>query len=138
MTSAFDQLRDQVGRQLDELLSGKLATTGERATIRLPRYFQRNGTATQQREQLWVEIQARYLARQSGVERDGRAALLTAGAPGAGKSTAVQQLGLVDDGWRRLDADIVKGRSRSGVGCGRRRRRRACRVAGRRPRGHAP
>jgi hypothetical protein len=34
--------------------------------------------------------------------------LLTAGVPGAGKSRAVDQLGVVDDGWRRLDADVVK------------------------------
>lgn len=81
MTAADDQLRDPVARQLDELLTGELATDGDRATVRLSRYFQRNGAATQQRERLWVEIQARYLARQSGVERDGRAALLTAGAP---------------------------------------------------------
>jgi len=49
----------------------------------------------------------RYLARQSAVTREGRAALLTAG-PGAGKSSVVSQLGLVDEGWRRLDADVVK------------------------------
>jgi len=34
--------------------------------------------------------------------------LLTAGVPGAGKSSVVSQLGLVDEGWRRLDADVVK------------------------------
>jgi len=50
----------------------------------------------------------RYLARQSAVTREGRAALLTAGVPGAGKSSVVSQLGLVNEGWRRLDADVVK------------------------------
>lgn len=108
MTAADDGLRDQVARQLDELLTGPLATNGERATIQLSRYFLGNGTPTIERDRLWDQIEERYLARQAGVEREGRAALLTAGAPGAGKSTAVQQLGLVDDGWRRLDADIVK------------------------------
>jgi len=48
------------------------------------------------------------LARQPNVVREGRAALLTAGVPGAGKSRAVERLGVVDEGWRRLDADVVK------------------------------
>jgi len=38
----------------------------------------------------------------------GEAALLTAGVPGAGKSRAIDQLGVVGEGWRRLDADVVK------------------------------
>lgn len=53
-------------------------------------------------------IMARYLARQSDVLREGKAALLTAGPPGAGKSAALDQFGLAACGWRRLDADIVK------------------------------
>lgn len=36
------------------------------------------------------------------------AILVTAGPPGAGKSTHIQQLDLVDRGWRRIDADQIK------------------------------
>jgi len=68
----------------------------------------RHSRPTPERDRLWTDIHQQYLARQSGVERDGRAALLTAGAPGAGKSTAVARLGLADEGSRRLDADVVK------------------------------
>ena len=101
------ELRDRIAGQLDELLSGPLASNGERATALLARHLSR-GAPTPARRRFWDEIEDRYLVRQSSVARDGRAALLTAGAPGAGKSTAVQRLGLVDEGWRHLDADIVK------------------------------
>lgn len=53
---------------------------------------------------MWCGMVDRYLARQCAVIREGRAALLTAGVPGAGKSSVVSQLGLVDEVWRRLDA----------------------------------
>lgn len=108
MSSPDAELREQVARQLDELLSGPLATNGPRATIQLARYFLRDDNPTIERDRLWDQIEERYLALQAGVALDGRAALLTAGAPGAGKSTAVARLRLVGDGWRRLDADIVK------------------------------
>lgn len=107
MTAPAPELRDQVARQLDELFSGPLASNGALAGRLLARHLS-HGVPTPQRLRVWNEIQERYLARQPGVERDGRAALLTAGAPGAGKSTAVDQLALVDEGWRRLDADVVK------------------------------
>lgn len=43
------------------------------------------------------------------VEKGGRVAvLITAGPPGAGKSTKVDDLGLAGDGWRRIDADDIK------------------------------
>lgn len=41
------------------------------------------------------------------IEKDGLAALVTAGPPGAGKSTLVTELHLAD-GWRRIDADDIK------------------------------
>jgi predicted kinase len=107
VTAAEAGLRDEVARQLDELLNGPLASNGARATALLARNL-RHSRPTPERDRLWTDIHQQYLARQSGVERDGHAALLTAGAPGAGKSTAVARLGLVDEGWRRLDADIVK------------------------------
>lgn len=72
-----------------------------------PQNFRR-GDLTPTRRELWRDLRGHYLARQPSVTREGRAALLTAGVPGAGKSHAVAQLGVVDDGWRRLDADVVK------------------------------
>lgn len=46
---------------------------------------------------------------EEGVETGGRVAvLITAGPPGAGKSTKVEELGLADDGWRHIDADDIK------------------------------
>ncbi|OMH27705.1 hypothetical protein BKD30_03430 [Tersicoccus phoenicis] len=47
-----------------------------------------------------------FEADQSDVAREGRSVVLTAGPPGAGKSTAVA--GLVLDGWRVIDADDIK------------------------------
>lgn len=48
---------------------------------------------------------------EEGVEKGGRVAvLITAGPPGAGKSTKVDELGLADDGWRHIDADDLKRR----------------------------
>jgi predicted kinase len=41
------------------------------------------------------------------IEKDGLAALVTAGPPGAGKSTLVTEMRLAD-GWRRIDADDIK------------------------------
>lgn len=49
-----------------------------------------------------------YLGEQTDVEWGGRCAIVTAGAPGAGKSTAIGHRGLVGKGWRVLDADRVK------------------------------
>jgi adenylate kinase family enzyme len=42
------------------------------------------------------------------IKTDGRAALVTAGPPGAGKSTLVEKLDLAGDGWRVIDADVIK------------------------------
>lgn len=109
MTHAGDaERRTQVARQLEQLLTGPLAPNGRRATIAQAMNFGRDGRTTTERDALWKRIEADYLARQSDVERGGRAALLTAGVPGAGKSSAVERLGLVGDGWRRLDADDIK------------------------------
>jgi hypothetical protein len=108
LSKAGTELRDTVADQLDALLTGPLSPTSLRVIALAARHLIRGSAPTPQRLRLWREIEDRYLARQSGIERDGRAALVTAGPPGAGKSTAVLTLGLVDDGWRRLDADIVK------------------------------
>jgi hypothetical protein len=104
---ADSRLRDQVAAQLEELLSGRLTGSGSPAAALLAARMP-GGRPTPARQRAWRVIEDRYRARQPQVTREGRAALLTAGAPGAGKSTAVTQLGLVDEGWRRLDADVVK------------------------------
>ncbi|APE12713.1 hypothetical protein BO226_25545 (plasmid) [Rhodococcus sp. 2G] len=49
-----------------------------------------------------------YLAEQDGIEHGGRCAIVTAGVPGAGKSTAIESRGLAGHGWRVLDADRIK------------------------------
>lgn len=105
---AAGELREQVAAQLDHLLaSPELDARGPRSTLWIAANY-RNGQRTPARNRFWSQLTDRYLARQQSVTRDGRAALLTAGVPGAGKSDAVATLGLVDDGWRRLDSDIVK------------------------------
>lgn len=101
-------LRARVAAQLDRMLwSADLDARGPRASVMIAANY-RHGARTPARERLWSGMAERYLARQSAVIREGRAALLTAGVPGAGKSSVVSQLGLVDEGWRRLDADVVK------------------------------
>lgn len=105
---AAGELRAQVAAQLDRLLGlPELDARGPRASIMIAANYYR-GQRTPARDRLWSQMTDRYLARQPAVTREGRAALLTAGVPGAGKSSAVAQLGGVDEGWRRLDADIVK------------------------------
>lgn len=42
------------------------------------------------------------------IEKNGIAALITAGPPGAGKSTMVKEMHLAGVGWRRIDADDIK------------------------------
>lgn len=109
MTDYDDELRSRVAGQLDYEFSptGPLAANGPRASIRIAANYRR-AERTTARDRLWSQMTDRYLARQPDVAREGRAALLTAGVPGAGKSRAVDQLGDVDEGWRRLDADVVK------------------------------
>jgi len=109
MVGGADDLRGRVAAELTGLLAydGPLSPSGARSTVMEPRNFRR-GDVTPARRELWQELRRRYLARQPNVVREGRAALLTAGVPGAGKSRAVDQLGVVDEGWRRLDADVVK------------------------------
>jgi len=109
MVGGADDLREHVAAELTELLAydGPLSPSGARSTVMAPQNFRR-GAVTPARRELWRELRGRYLARQPNVVMEGRAALLTAGVPGAGKSRAVERLGVVDEGWRRLDADVVK------------------------------
>lgn len=49
-----------------------------------------------------------YLRAAPNVRQDGKAALITAGPPGAGKSTSIARRNLAGDGWRVIDADRIK------------------------------
>lgn len=51
-----------------------------------------------------------YFTLQDDVSIDARAAIVTAGAPGAGKSTALAHKGLLDGSYRNIDSDIIKDR----------------------------
>ena len=55
-----------------------------------------------------IAIRDAYLAEQTGIDRDGRCAIVIAGVLGAGKSTAIETRGLAGKGWRVLDADRIK------------------------------
>jgi len=109
MVGGADDLRARVAAELTDLLAydGPLSPSGSRSTMMAPQNF-RHGDVTPARRELRQELRGRYLARQPNVVMEGEAALLTAGVPGAGKSRAVERLGVVDEGWRRLDADVVK------------------------------
>ncbi len=109
MVGGADDLRARVAAELTDLLAydGPLSPSGSRSTMMAPQNF-RHGDVTPARRELRQELRGRYLARQPNVVMEGQAALLTAGVPGAGRSRAVERLGVVDEGWRRLDADVVK------------------------------
>jgi hypothetical protein len=107
---AAASVRAVVAAQLEELTAagGALSSSGPRATIRLSDNYTAGGHPSRRRRRLRREVIARYLARRRDVRRESRVALLTAGPPGAGKTTALNDLGLATRGWRRLDADVVK------------------------------
>jgi hypothetical protein len=101
--------RSAVAAQLEELTApGGALFGGARDTVTLPGNYTPAGYPTRARRQLRRQIIDEYLLLQSGVPREGAAALLTAGPPGAGKSTAVDLLDSAMSRWRRLDADLVK------------------------------
>ncbi|MEE3755288.1 zeta toxin family protein [Mycobacterium intracellulare] len=97
-------LRDAVAAQLARLtaVGGPLATDSPRATHRV---FEDDPRRAQVRKR----IVADYLAGTGSPVRDGASAVITAGAAGAGKSTAVNAvLGASAADYRRLDADLAK------------------------------
>ena len=55
-----------------------------------------------------ARITEEYLSLQPDVERGGRAAVVTAGSPGAGKSTALEDSGFDTQGFRDIDPDRIK------------------------------
>lgn len=109
MSSAGDDLRVRVAAQLEAWAApgGPLALTGDRTTVAVADYYHR-GNPTEVRRQFRNDVEQRFLALNRSVRQEGKAALLTAGPPGAGKSSALDRLGLAGEGWRRLDADVVK------------------------------
>lgn len=66
------------------------------------------GQPTPERRRFYRDVTARFLDRQQSVLLEGKAAVMTAGPPGAGKSSALAQMGFAAEGWRRLDADVLK------------------------------
>ncbi|WP_213935197.1 hypothetical protein [Rhodococcus sp. B50] len=79
---------------------GILDAGGDRASFRLY-------TDDPRRRTKGAIVEA-YLSEQDGVERGGRCAIVTAGVPGAGKSTAIESRGLAGHGWCVLDADRLE------------------------------
>ncbi|HEY5881224.1 MAG TPA: AAA family ATPase [Nakamurella sp.] len=100
-------LREQVAQVIENELmpGGLLDINGPYSTVNL---YQFNGAITAARARFREQAVTDYLARQGQVDQDRRAAILTAGVPGAGKSTAMTRRGLAGAGWRILDADIMK------------------------------
>lgn len=96
-------LRARTAAALDTLCAptGVLHAAGARASFRL--------YADDARRRLTKDrIVEAYLAEQSDIIREGRCAVVTAGVPGSGKSTAMRERGLAEHGWRILDADRIK------------------------------
>lgn len=60
------------------------------------------------RRRFQTEVLDLYMSDGASVGKDGLAAILTAGPPGAGKSTSLAGLGEDLTGYRRLDADLIK------------------------------
>lgn len=56
------------------------------------------------------EVADWYFGLQADVTVDARVAIVTAGAPGAGKSTSLARIGLLDGSYRNIDSDIIKDR----------------------------
>lgn len=61
--------------------------------------------ADSRREVVLEQVRDQFLSLQSDIDHDGRCAVVTAGPPGAGKSTLVHGLGY---GYRRIDPDAIK------------------------------
>lgn len=97
-----DALRDLVAAQLAGWSSDgqPLNTDAERSTAILY-------ASDIQRRITRRKLILRYLDRQAP-EKDGRSAIVTAGPPGAGKSTMLAEHVADLDGYRLLDADIIK------------------------------
>jgi hypothetical protein len=100
---AGEPLRDSVSRQLVNLgqLGQPLHPNSGRSTLDLYADDRRRDRTLQEVIEWYLDL--------AEPDRDGRcAAIISAGPPGAGKSTALRERHLVDASYRYLDADIVK------------------------------
>lgn len=97
MSSPDDRQRDQCANELEELLEGNqdLAYKGTPSTA--------------ERAILHARIVATFMDEARGTRRDGRAAVVMAGVPGAGKTASLQDRADLD-GYFTLDADQIKTR----------------------------
>lgn len=100
-------LRDAVAIELlEEATSGRLDIRGPLSTV--SRFYDARGLPSHARRLVRQQVIEQYLDREKGIRRDGYAAIVTAGPPGAGKTTSMRASGVAGPGWRTLDADIVK------------------------------
>lgn len=90
---------------------GPLTSTAPTATINNPAFYGRTGLPTPQRRRVQREILQKYQDQYPRVEA-ARQAIVMAGPPGAGKSTALESVitatGISREKWIPLDADEVK------------------------------
>lgn len=100
--TADDGLRDAVAAQLIEL-----STSGQPLHADCHRRTAVLYAGDLGRRAVHRDIIEKYLSRASP-RQDGRSAIITAGPPGVGKSTALRTEVADLDGYRILDADIVK------------------------------
>lgn len=99
----LSSLRDEVAAQLSALTAAD-AIAGLRSARTTHRFY----AADPRRRQIRQGIIDRYLDTSGNPGCDGQSVIITAGVPGAGKSTAVTAQVPDPESYRELDADIVK------------------------------
>lgn len=101
--TSHDKERERTEQRLIELSnpSGPLARDSPRATAKLYE-------ADSDRTKFHKEFVERYISDTADAGKDGLAAIVTAGPPGSGKSTTIDELEEDLSGYRRLDADKIK------------------------------
>jgi hypothetical protein len=98
--------RDPVAQRVADELNG-LMSPGSELHLMGPRASVRLFTPTQLARRT-VEIAVEYRRRSPFVASDGLAAVVTAGPPGAGKSTYLEAARFKERGFREIDADEIK------------------------------
>ena len=96
--------RKKTERRLNELTApnGLITPSSPSATVKIYKPYDRA------RRKFRQEIIDSYMSDSADVGKDGLAAIVTAGPPGAGKSTKIEHLDESISGYRRLDADKIK------------------------------
>ena len=96
-------VRTRVAEQLERLNApgGHLHTASSRST------WEMYGDKPE-RLRFWETLIETFLGEQAGVASEGALIVVTAGPPGAGKSTVVDQLGQTYRSCRRIDSDRIK------------------------------